>query len=219
MFTPVHTPSHPQRYLSCKLTYHDHTPDEYEPPHFTPMDPSLLATARFQRKPFAMWVARGCFYECGCLPRLALPCSALPASFWGWAGQRGCRHIHAGMPTHWDSHAGTHTFFYPCPLSLLYPEHPSRPHSAGRWGRLPRTTTAFTPAQTQLRPSTLNCTLHHPAPLCWRACRTLGSVATHHHGVTLKMKSTLDGDADDDSGWGPGGLFEFGFIRFRVACN
>ena len=41
-----------QRYLFMKLTYHEDTPDEYEPPHFKPITEEGLG--HFARKPFSM---------------------------------------------------------------------------------------------------------------------------------------------------------------------
>eukprot|EP00798_Chlamydomonas_sp_ICE-L_P010245 gene10245-8163_t len=42
------------RYLFCRMAYYDHTPDEYEPPHFKSIDPN--AVGHFSRKPFSMKV-------------------------------------------------------------------------------------------------------------------------------------------------------------------
>ncbi|KAL3147735.1 hypothetical protein ABBQ32_002477 [Trebouxia sp. C0010 RCD-2024] len=41
-----------ERYLFMKLTYHEDTPDEYEPPHFKPITEEGLG--HFARKPFSM---------------------------------------------------------------------------------------------------------------------------------------------------------------------
>ena len=41
-----------QRYLFMKLTYHEDTPEDYEPPHFKPITEEGLG--RFARKPFSM---------------------------------------------------------------------------------------------------------------------------------------------------------------------
>lgn len=41
-----------QRYLFMKLTYHEDTPDEYEPPHFKAITEEGLG--HFARKPFSM---------------------------------------------------------------------------------------------------------------------------------------------------------------------
>ncbi|KAG2431756.1 hypothetical protein HXX76_009252 [Chlamydomonas incerta] len=45
-----------ERYLFMKLTYQDHTPDEYEPPYFVPVDES--GVGHFHRSPFSMAVGR-----------------------------------------------------------------------------------------------------------------------------------------------------------------
>ncbi|KXZ44956.1 hypothetical protein GPECTOR_60g733 [Gonium pectorale] len=45
-----------ERYLFMKLTYQDHTPDEYEPPYFVPVDES--GVGHFKRSPFSMAVGR-----------------------------------------------------------------------------------------------------------------------------------------------------------------
>ncbi|GLC76354.1 hypothetical protein PLESTF_001770500 [Pleodorina starrii] len=45
-----------ERFLFMKLTYQDHTPDEYEPPYFVPVDESGIG--HFKRAPFAMAVGR-----------------------------------------------------------------------------------------------------------------------------------------------------------------
>lgn len=41
-----------QRYLFIKLTYHDHTPDDYEPPHFHGVTEETIG--HFRRPPFSM---------------------------------------------------------------------------------------------------------------------------------------------------------------------
>lgn len=41
-----------QRYLFMKLTYHEDTPEDYEPPHFKPITEDGLG--HFARKPFSM---------------------------------------------------------------------------------------------------------------------------------------------------------------------
>ncbi|GIL97703.1 hypothetical protein Vretimale_3285 [Volvox reticuliferus] len=45
-----------ERYLFMKLTYQDHTPEEYEPPYFIPVDESGIG--HFKRAPFSMAVGR-----------------------------------------------------------------------------------------------------------------------------------------------------------------
>jgi hypothetical protein len=42
----------PQRYLFIKLTYHNHTPDEYEPPYFHAVREDGIG--HFSRRPFSM---------------------------------------------------------------------------------------------------------------------------------------------------------------------
>lgn len=46
------------RYLFMKLTYHDHTPDDYEPPYFVPVDEKGIG--HFARRPFTMKVRSTC---------------------------------------------------------------------------------------------------------------------------------------------------------------
>jgi hypothetical protein len=41
-----------QRYIFMKLTYQDHTPEDYEPPCFLPLPEHNIAS--FKRKPFSM---------------------------------------------------------------------------------------------------------------------------------------------------------------------
>jgi hypothetical protein len=41
-----------QRYLFIKLTYHDHTPEEYEPPYFHAVREDGIG--HFSRRPFSM---------------------------------------------------------------------------------------------------------------------------------------------------------------------
>jgi hypothetical protein len=41
-----------QRYLFMKCTYHDHTPEEYEPPFFAAADNDAIG--HFNSKPFSM---------------------------------------------------------------------------------------------------------------------------------------------------------------------
>jgi hypothetical protein len=41
-----------ERFIFMKLTYHDHTPDEYEPPFFNPA--ATNGIGHFSRKPFSM---------------------------------------------------------------------------------------------------------------------------------------------------------------------
>jgi hypothetical protein len=41
-----------QRYIFMKLTYQDHTPEDYEPPCFLPLPENNIAS--FKRKPFSM---------------------------------------------------------------------------------------------------------------------------------------------------------------------
>eukprot|EP00775_Hariotina_reticulata_P004406 gene4406-4659_t len=48
-----HPPGTDERYLFIKLTYHDHTPDEYEPPEFHGVAEED-AIGHFERKPFSM---------------------------------------------------------------------------------------------------------------------------------------------------------------------
>ncbi|KAG2486880.1 hypothetical protein HYH03_014474 [Edaphochlamys debaryana] len=45
-----------ERYLFMKLTYQDHTPDEYEPPYFVPVDET--GVGHFKRSPFSMAVGK-----------------------------------------------------------------------------------------------------------------------------------------------------------------
>jgi hypothetical protein len=37
-----------------KLTYHPHTPDDYEPPYFVPVEAEGGGVGHFARKPFTM---------------------------------------------------------------------------------------------------------------------------------------------------------------------
>ncbi|GLI59640.1 hypothetical protein VaNZ11_001549, partial [Volvox africanus] len=45
-----------ERFLFMKLTYQDHTPEEYEPPYFIPVDENGIG--HFKRAPFSMAVGR-----------------------------------------------------------------------------------------------------------------------------------------------------------------
>lgn len=53
---PHPAPTHPaascQRYIFIKLTYHDHTPDAYEPPYFHGVAEEGIG--HFHRRPFSM---------------------------------------------------------------------------------------------------------------------------------------------------------------------
>ena len=52
-----------------KLTYHENTPQEYEPPHFKPI--AEEGPGHFARKPFSMYAATFL-----CMPHYVLVCAA-----------------------------------------------------------------------------------------------------------------------------------------------